>query len=107
CVRLAKLDPGDLGDRVRFVRWLQWTAQQRAFRNRLWRQLRINAGASEKEQFADAALRGGANNVVLNAQILEQKLHRIIIVCLYPPHFCRRENHDVRVRSEEHTSELQ
>src|SRR5437667_383356 len=62
----------------------------------LRRGFRVNAGASEKEQLAHAALVGGANNVVLNAQILEQKVHRIIIVCLYPSDFCRRENHDVR-----------
>ena len=49
-----------------------------------------------KSSLRTPALVGRANDVVLDAQILEKKLHRIIIVCLYPADLRRRENHDVR-----------
>src|SRR4029077_12952791 len=95
-MRLAKLDSGNLSDCISFIRWLQRPGEQRAFGNRLRRQLRIDAGTTEKKQLTDAALGGRANDVVLDAQILEKKLHRIIVVCLYPADLRRRENHDVR-----------
>jgi hypothetical protein len=37
---------------------------------------------------------GRTNDVVLDPQILEQKLDRIIVVCLDAADFCRRENDD-------------
>jgi hypothetical protein len=40
-------------------------------------------------------LEGRVNDIVLDAQILEKKLHRIIIVRLYPADLRCRENHDV------------
>src|SRR4029077_10077892 len=95
-MRLTKFDSGDLRDRVRFIGRLQRPGEQRTFGNRLRRQLRLDAGTTEKKKLTYAALGGRANDVVLDAQILEKKLNRIIIVCLYPADLCRRENHDVR-----------
>src|SRR5881394_4548431 len=51
-IGLAKLNTRDLGNCVSFVGWLKRTAEQSGFWNRLGRELGINAGASEKEQFA-------------------------------------------------------
>ena len=59
-VSLAELDPGDLGDGVGFVRRLERAGQQRALRDRLRRELRVNAGAAEEEQLARAMLVRGA-----------------------------------------------
>ena len=95
-VSLAKFDAGDLGNRVGFVRRLERPAQQRAFRNRLRRVLGINAGAAQKEKFAHAVLVRRADDVVLNAQIIEQKFDRIIVVRLDPANFGRGENDDGR-----------
>ena len=93
-VRLAKLDAGDLGNCVRFVRWLQRPAEQRAFRDGLRRKLRVNAGASEKKQFARAILVRRADDVVLNPQILEEKFDGIIVVGFDSADLRRRDDHD-------------
>ena len=53
-IGLAQLDPGDLGDRVPFVRRLQRAGQQRVFGDRLRRELRVDAGRAEEQQLLDA-----------------------------------------------------
>src|SRR6266550_5225112 len=93
-VRLAKLDPGNLRYCVSFVRRFQRPAQQLCFRDWLLRELRVNTGASKKEKFACTVLVGRTNDVVLDPQILEQKLDWKIVVCLDAADFCRRENDD-------------
>src|SRR5947207_5600356 len=95
-IRLAEFDSSDLGNCVWFIRRLQWASEQRAFGNWLRRQLRINAGATEEEQLAHASLVRRANDVVLDAQIIEEKFDWEIVVCLYPADICRSQNHDVR-----------
>ena len=70
-IGLAKLDARDLRNRVSFIGWLERTAEQSGFWNRLGRELGINAGASEKEQFAHPGFAGRVDDVVLNPQIIE------------------------------------
>jgi hypothetical protein len=54
-VGLAQLDGGDLGDGVPFVGRLERAGQQRLLRHRLRRELRIDAGGTERQQLLDAA----------------------------------------------------
>src|SRR5207248_3743664 len=68
----------------------------RALRNWLGRKSRINARAAEKQKFAHTILMRGGDDVVLNPQIIEQKLHRLIVVCFDTADFGSRENHDLR-----------
>ena len=95
-VGLAKLDPGNFGNGIRFVRWLERSAEQGGFRDWLRRMLRINARAAQKKKFAHSAVVRRVNDVVLNAQIIEQKFDGKIRIRFDPAHFCRRENHDGR-----------
>src|SRR5437016_4580962 len=67
---LAKFYAGDFRDRVSFVSRFERAAQQRAFGNRLRRELGINARAAEKQKFSRAVLMSSSNDVVLNAQVL-------------------------------------
>src|SRR5438132_196655 len=53
-----------------------------------------NAVASEKEQFAHTGPVGRVDDVVLNPQIIEQKLDWKIVVRLDAADLCRSENHD-------------
>ena len=95
--RLAKLDASDLGNCISFVRWLQRPAEQSAFRDGLRRKLRVNAGASEKKQFAHAVLVCRADDVVLNPQVLQEELDGIIVVRLDPANLRRCDNDDIRL----------
>src|SRR5436853_6232169 len=94
-VSLTKFDPGDLGNRVGFVGWLEWASQQSALRNRLRRMLGINAGTAEKKQFARAVLVRRRNDIGLDPQIISQKLHRKIVVGFNPSHFGGRKEDDL------------
>ena len=93
---LAEFDSGNLRDCVGFIRWFQRTGEQGGFWNRLRSEFRVNTGAAKKEQFAHTSFEGGTNDVVLNAQIFEQKLNRVFVVCFYPADLRCRDNHDVR-----------
>src|SRR5205823_1773264 len=74
----------DLGNRVWFVRWLQWAAKQRAFGNRLRRELWVNARTTKEKQLADTELISKANHVVLDQQVIEQESDWMIVVRLDP-----------------------
>src|SRR5262249_4106874 len=95
-IRLAKLDPSDLGGCIRFIRRLQRTAEERGFRNRLWCELRVNARASKKEQLAHTSLVREADCIVLDSQIIEQEFDGVFVVGFYPAPLCRRDDDDVR-----------
>ncbi len=75
-VGLAKLDAGNLGDGVGFVRRFERTGQERALRDRLRRVLRVNAGAAEEQNFAHAVMMRGADDVVLDLEIARAKIRR-------------------------------
>src|SRR5262249_5314708 len=93
-IRLAEFNSRDLCHRIRLVGWLERSAQQCAFRNRLRRELRVNARAAEKQQLARFVLEGGTNDIVLDLEVLDQELNRLITVGLDSPHPRSRENND-------------
>ncbi len=105
-VRLAKLNPGDLGDRVGFVGGFERAGEQRRFRDRLRRVFRINAGAAKKQQFAHTRFVGRADDVVLDLQIIEQEFHRQVVVRLDPAHLGGREDNQSRFLFREKTIDL-
>src|SRR3990167_5676609 len=53
-VGFAKFQSGDFRNRVPLIRRLQRTGQQRAFRNRLRRKFRVDAGGAEEQKLWDA-----------------------------------------------------
>ena len=79
-IGLAQLDRGDLGNRVPFIGRLQRTGQQRLLGYRLRRQLRIDAGGTEREQLLDAGLERSANDVEADRQIVSNEVRRKSIV---------------------------
>src|SRR5439155_13236380 len=52
--RLSQLDAGNFRDRIRLVRRLQFPVEKILLANRLRREPRINARASQKQQLANA-----------------------------------------------------
>src|SRR6266403_4797918 len=93
---LAKFHAGDFRNRIGFIRRLEWSTQQCALRNRLRREFGIDAGTPKKKKLAHAALVRGGDDVVLDAEILEQEFHGLFVVRLYSSNFRSRENHDLR-----------
>ena len=91
----AELQSGDLGERVAFVRRLQRASEQRVFSERLRRVLRVNTRAAEEEEFRYAELGGGLDDVVLDAEIIEEELDLKRGVGLDAADPCRCED-DVR-----------
>src|SRR5437667_811186 len=93
---LAKFHAGDFRNRIGFIRRLKWSTQQCALRNRLRREFGIDAGTPKKKKLAHAALVRGGDDVVLDAEILEQEFHGLFVVRLDSSYFRSRENHDLR-----------
>ena len=93
-VGLAKLNPGDFGDRIGLIRGLKRPGQERVFRNGLWRKLGINAGTAEKNQFAHLVPVRRANDIVLQGDVFEQKFDRVIIVRLDSADLGRGQDHN-------------
>ena len=81
-VGLAELDAGDLGDGIPLVGGFQRAAQEVLLLQGLGRQARINAGTAEKKQLSDAVPSGRVDDVVLDGQVLKEKLAREIVVGL-------------------------
>ena len=105
-VGLAKFDSGDLGDGVGLVGRLERAGQERSFRNRLRRVLRINAGAAEKQEFAHTRFVRRVDDVVLDLQVIEQEFHRQIVVRLDAAHFGGREDDQGRLLLREKTIDV-
>ena len=95
-IGLAELDAGDFGDGIPLVGRLQFAGQQRRFGDRLRGEFRINARAAQKQQFLNSKVTGRLDDVVLNLQIFEQELDRVIIVGLDAADFRRSEHDDLR-----------
>src|SRR4029077_4835053 len=81
-ISLAELDSGNFRDCVRFVRWLKSPGQKRLFLDRLDREPRVNARTSEKQKLLDAEIEACRNQIVLDLQILEEKIDRTIVIGL-------------------------
>src|SRR5690606_27641610 len=78
--RVAKLDGGDLGDRVGAVGLLQRSSQEVLLLERLGRQLRVDAGGTEIEELAHAATVGGVDDVEAYAQVDVDEVGRVGVV---------------------------
>ena len=69
-VGLAEFDAGDFGDGIPLIGRFQRAGKQIILLQWLGRQLRINAGAAQEEQFDNSGLAGAANQIVLDLKIL-------------------------------------
>ncbi|CAL5049018.1 unnamed protein product [Urochloa decumbens] len=69
-VGLAHLDAGDLGDGVPLVGGLERAGEERALRNGLRREFRVDAGGAQEEKLADgAAAERGVDDVGLDLEV--------------------------------------
>src|SRR6266566_1632387 len=65
-ISVAKFQPGDLGDRIPLVSRFKRTSEKRILADGLRGEFWINTRAAEEKEFADSALVGGFDNVVLD-----------------------------------------
>ena len=79
-VGLAGKNAGNLGDGVSVVRWFERPCQQVFLADRLGRELGIDAGRTEKEQFGDTVFPGAVDDVSLNQQVLPNEISRKSLV---------------------------
>ena len=96
CIGLAKPDACDFSQRVGVVRGFERACEKRVLRDRLRCQLRVNAGTAKKEEFAHAVVGRRADHVVLDRQILDKKLDRLLGVRHDPAHARGRIHDDLR-----------
>src|SRR5262249_53390041 len=75
-IRLRQLDPGNLGDRVPFIRRLQRAGQKAIFPNRLFGELRINARRTEEQQLLRSVSPCRIDNIRSNKQVVLKKVDR-------------------------------
>ena len=95
-VELAQLDPGDLRHRVRLVGLLQRTGQQVLLLDRLRRELRIDARATQEQQLLHIVLVRRVYDVRLDHQVVVDELRRVGAVGHDPAHLGRRQEHVLR-----------
>jgi hypothetical protein len=84
-VGLAQLQPGNLGDRVRFVGRLERPVEQGLFPHRLRRELRVDARGAEEQQALDPVVPGLVNDIVLNHQVVMHEFRRVAAVGVNAP----------------------
>src|SRR5438477_4007363 len=65
-VSLAKLDPGNFGDGIPFIRWLKGAGEEVFLFERLRGEFGINAGTAQKQQLFYSRPEGSPNQIVLN-----------------------------------------
>src|SRR5260221_514852 len=75
-VRLRHLDPRDFGDRVPLIRGFERSGEKVFFLERLWSQLRINAGRSKKLKLGYACAVGSVNYVCLDGKVIVNEFRR-------------------------------
>ena len=95
-IRLAELDSRDFGDGVGLVGLLEGAREERIFGDRLGGKLWINAGAPEEKEFGGAEVGGGGDEIVLDLQVLQQKLYGEIGVCFDPADLGGGDDHGLR-----------
>src|SRR4051794_5022329 len=78
---LGQLDARNFGDGVRFIGRLDLTGQEIFLTHRLQRVLWVNARAAEEQKLANAVPLTGRQDVVLNVQVVQQKIDGEILVC--------------------------
>ena len=94
-IAFAQLDSGNFRNCVRFIGWFQEAVHQIFLTQRLRRRARINAGRSEKQQFADTTAPCLVHHVGLHHQIVKNKVGRIGIVGVNAADFCGGKINDV------------
>ena len=72
-VALAKLDAGNLGDRIRLIGIFERRGEERILGHGLRGLPRIDAGAAQKEQLLYPIFPGIVDHVVLDGQVLIDK----------------------------------
>ena len=95
-VGLAEFDAGDFGDGIPLIGRFQRAGKQIILLQWLGRQLRINAGAAQEEQFDNSGLAGAANQIVLDLKILIEEFCRLLIIGFDPANSCRSHEHIFR-----------
>lgn len=73
-IRLAEFDPGDLGDRVPFIRGLETAGEKRVFPDRLVSEFRINAAGPEEEELFHLLLKRRPDDIRLDHQIVVDEI---------------------------------
>ena len=79
-IGLAELDPCDLGEGIGLVRRLQRASEEGALGNGLRREFGVNAGAAKEKKLSGAKIRGSLDDVVLDCEILQQKLDGLFVI---------------------------
>ncbi len=79
-VELTKFQPRDLGDRIRFVGGLERAREERILLDRLGSELRIDAGAAEKEDPLHPGLIGRLNQIRGDHEIVVEEVGRVGVV---------------------------
>ena len=79
-VGLAEFDPGNFRQGVGVVGRLERSGQQRILGNGLRRHFWVDAGTSQKKQFACTEVGGGLDEIVLDGQVLQEKFRRLFVV---------------------------
>ena len=95
-VGLAKLDAGDLGDRIGLVGGLERRSQQRILGNRLRRFARIDARGAEEHELLNLSAVRRVNDVGFDEQVVVEKIGGKGIVGIHAPNAPRREEDDAR-----------
>src|SRR5690606_10748212 len=96
-VRLAHLNPRNLGNGVRLVRRLQRAGKKRLFLYRLGRKFWIDTGRSEEGELLDAVQIRLMNNVRLDDEVVVDKLSLVRVIRIDAANLCRGKEHIVRL----------
>lgn len=94
---LAHLQSRNLRDGIRFVRIFQRRGEEHLLLHRLRSLTRINARAAQKQQFFHPVAETLSNHVLLNLQVLVDKVRTVLQVGHDAPHVCSRQNHRIRL----------
>jgi hypothetical protein len=94
---LAKLNAGDLRDGVPFVCGFEWRGQKIFFLQGLRRQLGIDAGTAEEKQLPHTVFVGAVNQVVLDGQVLVEKINGLPAVGQDSAHFRSSNENEFRL----------
>ncbi len=98
--RLDRKDAGDFGDRVRVVGRLQRTGEQRALRDRLRGEFRVDARRAQEQQPRHPRRHGGIQQVDLDLEVFRQEIGRVGVVGQDAADPGRRVDDDLRPRLE-------
>ncbi|PON70391.1 hypothetical protein PanWU01x14_080600 [Parasponia andersonii] len=93
-VRLAHLDPGDLGHGVPLVGGLQGAREEGIFGNWLRGEFWVDAGGAQEEELPDAVAVRGVDDVGLDLEVHGDEVGRVGVVGVDPAYLGGREDHE-------------